>query len=135
MEVPMQRTCDVCGTAYEAQRTTSRYCSKTCNVRAAKARKAGRDVPSAVPFNPPQESGGLLEATRRELAEVDRLDTVLGQQALALAERIGRPGEPGNSVASLSKEFRAVMEQALDGVKRAADPLDELRQRRERRIA
>lgn len=71
--------------------------------------------------------------TARQLREAERFDTVLGQQALALARRIESPMETGASVASMSKEFRAVMVEALDGVNVAADPLDELRLRRDRR--
>jgi hypothetical protein len=77
----------------------------------------------------------LVEATQRELSDASRLETVLGRQAVELARRIASPSETGASVASLSKEFRAVMEAAMEGVGVAADPLDELRARRERKRA
>jgi hypothetical protein len=77
----------------------------------------------------------LVSTTRRELESAGRLDTVLGQQTLILAERIDSPHETASGTAALSKEFRAVREAALEGVGIAANPLDELRARRERKLA
>jgi hypothetical protein len=65
---------------------------------------------------------------------VDRFDTVLGQQAMVLANRIVIEVS-GSSMAALSKELRAVMVEALDGVSAAVNPLDELRARRDGRRA
>lgn len=76
------------------------------------------------------DGGGLAGAIQRELSAAGRLDTYLGQQALMLADRIGSSMDTGSSVAALSRELREVMAKALDGVKVAADPLDELRARR-----
>lgn len=123
----MQRTCNACGKPYQAQRSTSKFCSSSCRARAAQ----GAPIASATPIA--EASGGLSAATERELRDAGRFDTILGQQALALARRIESPAETGASVASMSKEFRAVMAEALDGVNAAADPLDELRLRRDRR--
>lgn len=122
----MRRSCDSCGKPYEAKRKASRFCSDTC-------RKRNQRTP-AQPLTPIEDamvSAGLVNATVRELEAADRLDSVLGRQALELARRIASPHETGASVASLSKEFRAVMEVAMDGVGIAVDPLDELRTRRE----
>lgn len=69
------------------------------------------------------------------LQDADRLDTVLGQQALALAAQIVSPFQTGAGVASLSKELRAVMAEAMRGVAAAADPVDELRRRRDAKRA
>lgn len=128
----MQRSCDSCGVEYQAKRKASRYCSDTCRKRAQRSpdRSPRRSVE-------PRDGGvpRLVTATRAELEDAGRLDTVLGQQAMALAERIASPHETGAAVASLSKELRAVMEAALDGVATKADPLDELRARRERKRA
>jgi hypothetical protein len=67
-----------------------------------------------------------------ELQAAGRADTALGQQALALAERVNNPRDTGSAIAALSKELRAVMVEALKGAEVAADPLDELRARRDR---
>jgi len=75
-------------------------------------------------------AAGLIEAVERDLAAAGRLNTVLGQQALLLARRIGSPVDTGASVASMSRELREVMARAVDGVPFAADPLDEIAARR-----
>lgn len=123
----MQRRCDRCGKSYEAKRPTSKYCSSSCRARQSQSPKPVADLPT-------KRTGTDLHAvTERELTEAGRLDTVLGRQALELAQRITSSQETGSAVASLSKEFRAVMEAAMEGVGIAADPLDELRARRERK--
>ncbi len=80
-------------------------------------------------------SGGLLEALRRELAAAGRLDTALGQQALALAVKLSSPFDTGSAMAAVSRELRAVREEALRGAEQVADPLDELRLRRDAKRA
>jgi hypothetical protein len=72
---------------------------------------------------------------RAELIEGERLDTALGAQALEIAARMSSPFETGSSIASLSRELRAVMNDALKNAKKVADPVDELRQRRDRKWA
>lgn len=125
----MQRECDSCGKPFEAKRKAARFCSDTCRKRNQRAPKPRAKDPSAMP------STDLVAVCERELQAASRLDTVLGRQALELARRIASPHETGSSVASLSKEFRAVMEAAMEGVGLKADPLDELRARREAKRA
>lgn len=78
-----------------------------------------------------ETAGAVTAATEKWLEDVGGLDTALGQQALVLARRIDSPAENGSGVAALSREFREVL-RAVGG-KREADPLDELRARRDRR--
>ncbi len=129
----MQRECDECGLAYDARRATSRFCSDTCGKRAQRARAAGIP-PRAASLDdheaPPSE---LERAVTRELEAVGRLQSVAGQVALELAYRVASPYESGAAVASLAKQFREAMDKALAGVDRAADPLDEIRARRDRK--
>ncbi len=136
----MQRACASCGRLYEAKRPSSTYCGATCRQRAKRAGDAGRPTKAipgtkpakaakAVPL-PPQTTG-LEAATRRELEQADRLDTMLGQTAIELARRISSSFETGSAVASLTKQLRETMAEALQGVAQAADPLDELRARRD----
>ena len=132
----MQRPCDSCGREYEAKRPRSRFCGATCRQRAARApapvphQKAVATAPLTTPLT------GLADVTRREMEAAGRLNTTLGQQAVALAARIESPMETGASVASLSRELRAVMAEAMQGVAVARDPMDELRARRDlKRIA
>lgn len=132
----MERSCDDCGRSYEAKRPNSRFCGDTCKKRAQRkpkvaAEPAGPSPAAAVPSVP----SGLVEATRRELDTAGRLDTVLGQQALALAERVASPHETGASVATMSRELRAVMTEALKGVAAKADGVDEVKARRDAKRA
>jgi hypothetical protein len=122
------RPCDVCGKPYEAKRPNSRFCGASCRKR---NERNPATVAEVVPLEPEQPAG-LVEATRRELEAADRLDTVLGHQALELARRIVSPMSTGSSVATLSRELRTVMTEATAGAVLAADPLDELRARRDR---
>jgi len=62
---------------------------------------------------------------------VGQLGSVAGQLALVLARRIGSRRETGTATASLAKQFHATMTAALGGVAQAADPLDEIRARRD----
>jgi len=118
------RTCASCGRQFEAQRSTARYCGSTCRSRAHRA-----PVVSVGQANP------LREAVRQELEAAGRLETVLGQQALMLADRLAAQGDTGSAVAALSRELRAVMEAALADAPAAADALDELAERRRRKAA
>ncbi len=122
----MKRPCDVCGKVYEAKRSTSKYCSSGC--RARMSTTAGT---IAVPVV--ETPVGLAETTRQHLAKVGRLDTVPGQQALLLAYRI--EGAHDGAVAGLSKELREVMTVATAGLAQVADPMDELKAARARKLA
>ena len=128
----MLRSCEQCGTEFEAKRPDARFHSDTCRKR---AKKAGAPASTAVlpARRPVVVDDGLVEATRKALEDADRLDTWLGQQALALAARVCAQGETGASVASLSKELRAVMEQALQGANVQQSVVDQLRERRDRK--
>lgn len=73
-----------------------------------------------------------MKATTAELEAAGKLDTMLGQQALALARRMS--GEV-TGVAALSKELSRVMAAAVANMPGAgsaavADEVDELRKRR-----
>lgn len=131
----MQRPCDVCGEIYEAKRSSSKYCSDRCKTR--KARGAPTEHADPVPLRPvdtPEAEIGPVEAeTRRHLAEVDREASVLGQAALALARRLDYGRDTGTALASLAKQLEATLGSATKGVASAADPLDELRARRDRK--
>lgn len=130
----MQRSCDACGKLYEAKRVTSKYCGSGCRTRVSRAEKPKTPVRIGVAAQSAFR-GGLYESTLARLEEVGRLETVLGQQALFLAQRLEASLlDSGSSLASLSKELRAVMDAALEGVAKAADPVDELRRRREAKL-
>ena len=68
-----------------------------------------------------------------ELTAAGRLDSSAGQAAVALARRIDDGAESSSGLASLTREMRAAMAEALSRVEASGDALDELRARREAR--
>ena len=119
------RSCDVCAAPYEAARATSKFCGATCRQRAQRGHTG--DVPH-------EPTSGTIAAVRAELEAAGRLETHLGQAALALAGRIDS-ATAVMGFAALVKELRATMEAALANVREAADPVDELRSRRDAKRA
>lgn len=121
----MQRSCAQCGQPYKAKRATAKYCSSLCRTRASRAGRPAKAAPK------PTETYGVLEsATRRELDAAECLDTMLGWASIELARRIESSTESGSSVASMVRVLRDTMTEALKGTT-VADPLDELRDRRD----
>lgn len=140
------KRCEQCGTQFEARKSTAKYCGGNCRTRASRNRTAAAinsGGQTASPAAPKQPVGGvvlvagegLVAQVQRELEEAGRLDTVLGQQALVLAQRM-RVVSPdtGSSLSAISKELRTVMAQALDGVAIEGDPIDEVTRRREAKM-
>lgn len=136
MGVVMRKTCE-CGTEFEAKRAAAKYCSERCKKRAQR-RPGGTRTAKVVTLPPaaPVSSGSLAAATEAELDRAGRLGSAVGQAALALARRIDAShGETGSALASLVREHRATLAEAVKDAEVAADPLDELRSRRERKLA
>jgi hypothetical protein len=126
----MTRNCDVCGLSYDAKRPSSRYCSSKCRER--NHRKPADDKrPRSLDDLGEMRASDLISTTQAALEAADRIDTFLGQQALLLARKIGAPMDTGSSTAALSREYRAVMTDALKGASVVADTLDELKARRD----
>lgn len=123
------RPCDVCGQPYTAKRPSSRYCGDTCRQR---ARRAGiSNEPPTVTLG--GVDGPVAAATAAALEATGMLDSPIGQSTVALARRMDANADTGAGLASLSRELRAALAEALADVTVAADPLDELRARREAR--
>jgi hypothetical protein len=136
----MQRTCDACGAPYEARSPRSKFCTsadcKRQRERARNARRAGKAPAEVVPLPVSLSEGGPNErVTAEELERAGRLDTVAGQNALTLARRLdAAAGDTGSSFAALSKQHLAAVDRALEGAEAAGDELDELKERRLRRL-
>lgn len=141
----MRGTCPVCGKTFEGP-PSKRFCGGTCQKRARRgavlvtadegAPAAGAE-PTPAPGPPPPLSDTLVGATRRQLEDVGRLDTWLGQQALALAEVLaGGRGTPAG-LAAASRELRETMTAAMRGAGTPTSVLgqhrDEVAARRQRR--
>lgn len=135
----MLRACDVCGEQYEARRSTSRVCSSRCRVRKTRAKAASPTVATPATSAPVDEAAGdgpLLAATLVELDAAGRAASALGQTALLLARRLdAATREPGMGMAALARQYEATLAAAVKGAARQADPVDELRERRDRRRA
>lgn len=142
----MQRLCDVadCRRAYEAGSKRGRFCSAACRQRAHRG-AATTAEPAPSPLEPgvltatPSGQGRVASATARALDEVNRVDTALGQAALALAERIDSGKDTGAGLASLNREWRATLVVATAGAGAEQSAIDrardELAARRARRGA
>lgn len=136
------RNCAHCGEPFVGQRTTAKYCSKRCRVGASRARKRS-DNPDLAPITPlpmpvtpsaePAEPHPLVAATERTLREAGVLDTVDGQRAMLLAERMANPREAGTAVATLSTRLHEAVEAALSSVTRV-DRMDEVTKRRDEKL-
>jgi hypothetical protein len=125
------RSCDVCDRQYDAKRPSSRFCGATCRKRNQRSPE-----PAAAPALFVAPASGLSAATAAELEAAGRLETSLGQAALVLARRVdGGDREPGSALASLVREHRASLAEALRGAQQAASPLDEVKARRDRKLA
>ena len=109
------------------------YCDVNCRNRAAYARKHGV---SPMPAGPDRPASSLADVVRRQLEQADRLETIPGQLALELAQRLVSSGTTASSLAQLSKELRALVAEALEGTKpREGDALDEFTQRLQQKAA
>ena len=75
----------------------------------------------------------VLTATRVALTEAGRLDSALGQAAMNLARRLSSRDTPASAAAAIGRELRLTLSAALEHSQGVADPIDELRERRERR--
>lgn len=140
----MERACDVCGTAYEARRPASRYCSPKCRKRASRRVKSGEPVAQVVQLPAAGAGVGELElATLEELEKVGRAGTALAKATLMLARGIDTaPAESGSSAAARFREWQAMLAKATAGtgveksaLDRAKDQLAERRARRSQRGA
>ena len=132
------KTCP-CGVEFETKRAAAKYCSDRCRKRAQRS-TGGKVIAfgtAQAPSGPApvREPGPLEAAARAELEAVDRAGTLAGTVVLALARRVDAAGplDTGSAFASLTKELRAALAAALEGVQKADDPIDELREQRDRR--
>ena len=125
------RKCDVCSAEYEAKTARSKFCSARCRVRNHERPRPpvpGPQVAAELPSFSPE----VLERTKAELSAANRLDSALGRDALVLADRLDRSsGETGQALAALVRAHREALTEAVRGARVAADPVDELRARRD----
>lgn len=142
----MRITCAACSTDFDARSSRARFCSAKCRYDAHYRRtKLGLPEGPTAPESPkpkrtrkPKAEAvptGTLGAVVAELTAAGRLDSSAGQAAVALARRIDDGAESSSGLASLTREMRAAMAEALSRAEATGDALDELRARREARRA
>lgn len=78
---------------------------------------------------------GVYAATLAELESAGRVHTAKGQACLLLADRLDERVDTAAGAASAVKQLRESLDDALAGATVAADPVDELRRRREAKFA
>lgn len=105
------------------------YCSGACGKAAARARGRGEGVPPGNVVDMPGAAGvaSVVTATRAELAAAGRLDSHLGQSALALADRIDN-ARAVMGFAALVNELRETMAEAVKDVEQRSDTADQIRE-------
>lgn len=123
----MQRQCERCGSVFEAKRERARYCSSSCRGMATKERaRSGEKQVVDLP-KPSSAHAGLSTAVERQLREVGKLDSYVGQQAVFLAQRLeASTVDTGSAVAALSKELDRLMSAILAEAEPDTDELDEI---------
>jgi hypothetical protein len=132
----MRRNCDYCGNPYDAQTARSRFCGSPCRIRAHRAGGVPEHRPAERRVTQRDDSlPSNVEVTREVLEAADRLRTPAGVGALTLATKLDMGTDTGSALAALQKQHMAALEEALRDAKVAASPLDELRARREARLA
>ena len=128
----MKANCTVCGTPFDALRSSARYCGSTCRKRASRAKTSGTPraarrhaspdrpalyvVPTAAPAEPKEglepPCGTVERYTRQQLGGDS--ESVLGAQCIAIARRIDSGRDvSGSAVASLSKELDRLIDKAI----------------------
>lgn len=75
-----------------------------------------------------------MQLTRRKLTEQGMIDTPQGANAMLLATILAAGGHTGAAHASLSREWRTAMQEALSGAQGAADAVNDLGAARRARI-
>ena len=136
----MQVQCQNCGDSFDAKNPRAKWCSDRCRKRRERSGAPAAVVELRPPLvqsdNPDSDFGPVVAATWKKLEDADRLHEPEGVAALALAHRLDHGGrDTGSALASVARELRATLEVALKGAGVAADPIDQLRARREAKRA
>jgi hypothetical protein len=109
--------CAICGRSFEGQRTSAKYCSSACKVKARRRREAPR----------PDPSDELVVTTRLELERLGAERTWEGQLALRLAAALGGEGLSTAEFVRTSRELSrlmSVVEQKQKSQKSRGQPED-----------
>lgn len=130
----MLTECEQCSGKFLKRTADQRFCSAKCRKAAFVHRQQSAGTVTERVESPSGRPKSTFDAVLAELTTAERADSYLGRAALALAQRIDA-STAVMGFAALVKELRSTMDAALVGVARVADPLDELRTRRDRKYA
>lgn len=125
--------CGVCGEPFTARTSKARFCGPTCRSRAHRRAKSGEPARPTQPVQSASAPDGLVGQVRSALEAAGKLDTVTGQQALAVAAKMLAAGESGSAVAALSRDLSRLMA-AVVGAGEEADVVDEVQRKRDEKI-
>lgn len=135
----MKVSCKECGKLFDAQTRARVFCGTACRKRSSDRDIAARKNAEMAPISsiaPPESvDSPLISTTRRELEEAGVTETVNGQIALRLAEKLSQPGDTGSAMASLARQLATAMSDALASGTKKADALDELAAWRDRKAS
>mgnify|MGYP001309527631 CR=1 FL=1 len=133
----MARTCatEGCSNELPPQKGPHRprkYCT-TCRPPAKRPNPRVIELPAAEEALPGGRAASMTDAYREKLAAVGRLETPEGAHVMHLVRLMesGVEGMTASGAASLSRELRAAMAEAMKDAGSATDSLDELAKRRQ----
>lgn len=123
-------TCGQCGESFEAERQTRKYCGDRCRQQARRrtSESEAAEIVEAIAGVPLVD---LLGQTRADLEEMNKTDTVLGQQALVVATRMTSAKDTGSAIAALSRELDRIMLRLRSGASAQEDEVGSARRRRD----
>ena len=121
----MRKACEQCGEPFDAKRSTAKYCGPRCRQQ-ARRRSSPAEAEAVDPRLP-----RIVELTTKELTRLEKLDTVTGQQALALAHRMCSTKDTASSIAAASRELDRLMLRLSSGAASQEDQLASARRRRD----
>lgn len=125
----MRKSCEQCGLFFEGKSPAGRFCSSTCRSRKSRGMAAASALPSVA-----TPATGVELSVRGQLEAAGRSETYLAGLALSLAQRMDA-STAVMGFAALAKELRATMSEALVGAEVKADDVDELKARRDAKLA
>jgi len=129
----MPRTCQQCGAEFVARSPRARYCGDACRARARYRRVKDSATADLFGLPMPPESSDLADAVTAELQAAGALHTVPGVAALTIARRIDACPESSAGLATLTRELRACMAQAVADTNTGPSLIDALVERRRQR--
>ena len=98
--------------------------------------RAKTPPPTPVPVAPSAgDHLSVIQATRAVLTDTGRLHTPMGAAAMVLAEHIDTGEQSGSALSSMVKQLSAALAEATANAKTEANPVDELRAKRDQKRA